>query len=114
MDLPARDVPVPAHLSEAAQASLGVRFPTPQAYPQAFDHEAWRSLIATRDARMLSMAPARPVGAATIETVDLGTAEPHVIEAGPHGGFQDAAPEDREIGGEIQRFFSDVGAGAIR
>src|SRR6202007_6957 len=31
-------------------------------------------------------------------------AELHVMEAGPHGGFMGAAPEDREIMAEVRRF----------
>ena len=32
------------------------------------------------------------------------TAELHVVEAGPHGGFLGAAPEDAEIMAEARRF----------
>lgn len=72
MHVPARDVPVPAHLSEAAQTSLASNVPVPQAYPPLFDHEAWRSMIAAQNARLLAMPHAQPAGAATVETVDLG------------------------------------------
>jgi len=35
------------------------------------------------------------------------TAELHVLEAGPHGGFFGLSPEDAEIAGEIRRFITE-------
>jgi acetyl esterase/lipase len=35
------------------------------------------------------------------------SAEIHVIEAAPHGGFFGSAPEDSEVIGELRRFFEE-------
>jgi acetyl esterase/lipase len=47
--LPAREIPPPAHLSEAARAVLATARPSRGAWPAAADKEGWRRLIAASD-----------------------------------------------------------------
>jgi len=57
--IPARSLPLPVHVSEAARAMLA-QPPTlmPPAYPAAGDHQAWRAHIAGVDAMLIAaMAP---------------------------------------------------------
>jgi acetyl esterase/lipase len=56
LQVPARDIPVPQHLSAQAQAFLSLPRPAEtQPYPPLDDAEAWRRLIAERDQMILQM-----------------------------------------------------------
>src|SRR2546425_704120 len=48
--LPAREIPPPANLSEAARAALATPRPSRGRWPEPSDKEAWRRLIAASDA----------------------------------------------------------------
>jgi len=53
--LSARDIPLPAALSDAARAMLSLNLPGDGAMPALDDHDAWRRLIAQRDAAGAAM-----------------------------------------------------------
>src|SRR3954452_20383447 len=68
----ARDIPVPAHLSDEAQAMLSMPMMEPRAYPALDDHEAWRKMIAVQDDFMLTMMSEHAARvAADVETIDV-------------------------------------------
>lgn len=72
LHVPARDIPVPTSVSPEAQAFLGMDMPPPTAdYPALGDTDAWRALIAERDALMAplieAMATDLDVAAARLE-----------------------------------------------
>ena len=50
LHVPAREVPVPSHLSPIAQLILGMEAQQEAAYPALDDLAGWRSLVASRDA----------------------------------------------------------------
>jgi monoterpene epsilon-lactone hydrolase len=53
--VPAREIPVPAHLSDQARAVLGVQLFESAGYPPQDDAAAWRAMIAKQDAALLAM-----------------------------------------------------------
>ena len=70
--VPARDVPVPTSLSEQAQALLAMGVSKPQSeLPPADDLEAWRALVAERDA-MVTEAALGIVGTSVTGAVETG------------------------------------------
>jgi len=73
LHVPAREIPVPAHLSPQAQAWLSMVPPSQtSAYPALDDAEAWRQRIAVSDAMIMQMyiGGRSPAGLA-IEAVDI-------------------------------------------
>jgi monoterpene epsilon-lactone hydrolase len=97
--LPARDIPVPSSVSEQAQAMLAMGPLMPEEeYPPLDDHDAWRALIAERDAAVLAMLTAARPGAADpgalaaqVDEIDLGGFPVHVVL--PAG----VSPGDRRV-----------------
>ena len=65
-------------------------------FPPTFLQSGTRDLFLSNTVRMH-----RALRAAGI------TAELHVIEAGPHGGFFGSAPEDAAVAAELRRFFAE-------
>jgi len=55
LHVPAREIPVPAHLSPQAQAWLSMPRPTGAGYPALDDAEGWRRHIAASDAMIMQM-----------------------------------------------------------
>jgi acetyl esterase/lipase len=55
VSLPAREIPLPSALSEAARAVLAGGVRAEEVMPALDDHEAWRALIAQRDAASAAM-----------------------------------------------------------
>ena len=56
LEVPARDIPVPASVSPEAQAVLGMGLLSPPTgYPPVDDLEAWRALVAAQDAVVTAM-----------------------------------------------------------
>jgi epsilon-lactone hydrolase len=62
MHVPKRDVPVPAHLSAAAQAVLSQPFPPPSQSPALDDKEGWNASLAQREAFLAQMLAGRTDG----------------------------------------------------
>lgn len=67
--LPARDLPVPAHVSPQAQAVLSMPWAGESAYPPLEDAEAWRAMIASQDQMVLGMVGPR-AAAADVDVVE--------------------------------------------
>lgn len=55
LHVPARDIPVPGHLSPEAQAWLAMPRPAGSGYPALGDAEAWRQYIAASDTMIMTM-----------------------------------------------------------
>lgn len=71
LHVPAREIPVPTSVSPQAQAILGAGQLLPDSpWPPVADRDAWRALIAERDAMIPNEAPAMMVSACwgTVET----------------------------------------------
>jgi epsilon-lactone hydrolase len=81
LHVPARDIPVPASLSEEARGILAMgRLQPPTEWPPVDDLDAWRALIAERDA-MVPPGTAGPMAASCFGTADTGvSAETEVID----------------------------------
>nr|WP_308162995.1 alpha/beta hydrolase [Nocardia alni] len=105
--LPTREIPVPASVSEQAQAilALGPLAPTPQ-WPGLDDPDAWRTLIAELDGTALRMAPGSGAPAG-VEEISVGRARVFVIT--PEG----IAPGDRRVYLEIHGGAFIQGGGEI-
>lgn len=68
--VPARDIPVPAFLSDVARAYLGPGMPSPP-YPPIEDKAAWRALVSATDEAVLPFLSGMMAHAqATVETRD--------------------------------------------
>jgi acetyl esterase/lipase len=84
LSVPARDLPVPAHLSPEAQAMLALPFGEARDYPPIEDADAWRKMIATQDEFMMSVLGDRAAGvAADVELIDVDGVR--VYDIRPHG-----------------------------
>ncbi len=98
--LPQKQVPPPVHLSDEARAVLAMPRPAPGTYPDPADTDAWRRLIAARDAaaaegrqafagRLTAAVAARDLGGVpTYEGTPQGprlTSDRHVV-VDIHGG----------------------------
>jgi acetyl esterase/lipase len=59
LEVPPRSIPVPSHLSEAAQAILAMGPLGDGSFPALDDHEGWRRMTKERDALVGSMLQAR-------------------------------------------------------
>lgn len=100
--VPARDIPVPAHLSAEAQAWLAMpRAAGTPGYPALDDAGAWRDYIAASDAMIMRMYMHRqPLVPCTIRDLSEGTARGYEII--PEG----ARPADRRV-------YLDIHGGAL-
>src|SRR5579872_3160666 len=79
VSLTAREIPPPAHISDAARAVLATPRPGTGAYPALDDKEAWRRLIAQRDAASAAMsAPFAARLKADVEARTMGGAPVYV------------------------------------
>jgi acetyl esterase/lipase len=74
LHVPARVIPVPAHLSPEAQAILSHTFPETGGYPPLDDIEAWRAHIAASNAVILQMIGLRPTASLTVRELRAGGA----------------------------------------
>lgn len=82
-EVPARTIPVPAHLSEEAQAVLSMDLFDESTYPDVDDHAGWREMISARDAVILPMFESMAAGVvADVDDTEVGGATVYVI--GPH------------------------------
>jgi acetyl esterase/lipase len=96
LHLPAREIPVPGHLSPAAQGVLGMKMPAEEGYPALDDLAGWRALVARREAALLPMIEALAGDvAADDEQLDVDGVVVHAIT--PHG----LAAGDRRVYLEI-------------
>ena len=100
LHVPARDIPMPIHISPQAQAMLA-RGPG-QPFPDLplDDLDAWRKKIAEMDENVLAMTAALPAANdATVEEIDVDGAHIYVIT--PKG-----------VGADDRRVFLDIHGGA--
>ena len=82
--VPARSVPVPAHLSPEAQAILSITMIESSVSPAIDDADEWRTMIAAQDEFMVSMMAERAGRvAARVETITVDGVR--VYEITPHG-----------------------------
>jgi acetyl esterase/lipase len=80
LHVPARDIPVPAHLSPEAQAILAMGPLPPFDAPALDDLAAWRATIAERDQQVAAMtAGSAPAVDASIEELDVDGARVFAI-----------------------------------
>ena len=80
LEVPARTIPVPAHLSPEAQAVLSMDLFEAATYPDADDHAAWREMVSARDAMILPMFEAMASGVvAEVDEIQVGEATVHVV-----------------------------------
>ena len=78
LHVPARDIPVPAHLSHEARSVLAMAPMEPRELPALDDRDGWRTTIAARDEAVLSMIAeqASRVAADSAEMTQAGTVGP--------------------------------------
>jgi monoterpene epsilon-lactone hydrolase len=101
LQIPARDIPVPAHLSPEAQAWLGMPRASGGGRPALDDPEGWRQLIAASDAMMMQMYLHRePSVPCAIRELHEGEAKGY--EVIPEG----LSPDDRRV-------YLDIHGGAL-
>jgi epsilon-lactone hydrolase len=107
LHVPARDIPVPAHLSHEARSVLAMAPMQPRELPALDDRDGWRTTIAARDEAVLSMIAeqASRVAADTAE-IDLDGVIVYVIT--PQGTPDD----DRRVFLEIHGGGFITGGGA--
>ena len=81
LHVPARDIPVPAHLSPQAQAILAMAPPSEQpVFPAVDDVEGWRALIARTDEMILAMMSGRASQvAADVDEIDVDGVRVYLI-----------------------------------
>jgi monoterpene epsilon-lactone hydrolase len=84
LHVPAREIPVPAHLSEQARAVLGVQLFQSAGYPALDDAAAWRAMIAKQDATLLTMT-AGLVANAAVDVKEIAQDGFGVYAITPHG-----------------------------
>jgi epsilon-lactone hydrolase len=88
--LPARDVPIPASISDAARAVLAFGARPPMQFPALDDAEGWRALARHLDAELLGMLAgiaADHEAAASIAERDIGDVPVFTID--PHAASSD-------------------------
>jgi epsilon-lactone hydrolase len=72
LHVPARDLPIPASISPAAQAIMAMRRPPPPDYPALGDKPAWRAYAAAINGTMLPLMRERGAHvAAAVEELDV-------------------------------------------
>ena len=101
--VPAREIPIPAHISEPARIFLAAAGMQPHVpLPEATDVETWRRAAAAWDKRILPMIEPLLAGLPIqLETIQVGACDVHV--ATPHGL---AGPAARNA-------FMDIHGGAL-
>jgi len=120
LEVPARTIPVPAHLSAEAQAVLAMDLFESSSYPDLDDHAAWREMISARDAMIQPMFESMASGVtADVEEIEVGGAAVHVV-------VPDEIDDDSQVilslhggalilgGGESCRFSGVSQAGTLR
>lgn len=85
LQLPAREIAVPASLSPQAQAVLGAPMPGPAPYPDLEDKAAWREYIADQDAALLGFVSQMPLAAAAgaVDVDEVIVGEARVFQVTP-------------------------------
>jgi epsilon-lactone hydrolase len=92
LQVPARAVPVPAHLSPHAQAVLSIGAIPADAWPALDDHEAWiRSREERNETTLAAVAPQANAIAADVKEITVGETTIYVITPA------DAPPSDRVL-----------------
>jgi acetyl esterase/lipase len=82
--VPARDIPIPASVSPAAQAIMAVSRPPPPPYPALDDLTGWRAYAAATNQAILPALQARAAKvAADVEVVEAGAVP--IVAVTPHG-----------------------------
>jgi acetyl esterase/lipase len=119
LHVPAREIPVPTHMSPAAQAWLAAPRPLGADYPALDDALGWKRRIAATDAVILQMFASRP--AFVGEVRDLSEGGARGFELLPSG----VDPADRRVyleihggalvmgGGDVCRTMATVAAGVV-
>ena len=108
LSVPARDLPVPAHLSPEAQAMLSLPFGESRDYPAVEDADAWRKMIASQDEFMLSMMADRAASVeADVELIDVDGVRVYDIRPQGHD------PADDRVYLEIHGGALIMGGGAV-
>jgi acetyl esterase/lipase len=108
LHVPARDIPVPAHLSPQAQAFLSLPPRTGADYPALDDAEGWRRHIAQSDAMIMQMfLGGRTAFAGSVH--DLREGEARGFELVPAG----VGPGDRRVYLDIHGGALIMGAGEV-
>src|ERR1700712_2073346 len=112
LSIPARETPVPAHLSPAAQATL-VSIPSPVDYPPIEDKAAWKAYVAKADEQVQTML-ANIGGSPRAEVIERNLDGVPVYIATPDDSGWEHRPVTLEIhggaliscGGEICRYLA--------
>lgn len=92
--VPARQIPVPSHLSPEAQQALAAGSVEQRPFPALDDPDGWRTFVAARDQTILRMLTGRAAAVAAdadIEEVGIGGARVYAVT--PDG----IAPDDRRV-----------------
>jgi epsilon-lactone hydrolase len=100
LHVPARDIPMPTHISPQAQAMLARGPGEPFPDLPLDDLDGWRKTIAVMDENVLTRIAGWPVADASVEEIDVDGA--HVFVITPTG-----------IGGDDPRVFLDIHGGAF-
>ncbi len=109
LHIPARDIPVPAHLSPEARAWLAMPRPAGGAgYPALDDTEGWRAYVAASDAMIMQMYMHRPP-AVPCAIRDLSEGAARGYEIIPEG----VAADDRRVYLDIHGGALIMGAGGV-
>jgi monoterpene epsilon-lactone hydrolase len=118
LHVPAREVPVPASISDEAQAVVATRLPAaPPERPDLHDSDAWHRQIDEHTANMLAMIGSRADALPfRTRTLDLGEFCVHVVT--PDGVSEESGPAVLEIhgggfinlGGELCRILATSAA----
>jgi acetyl esterase/lipase len=82
LHIPARDIPVPPHLSPEAQAILSITPPERPTFPALDDADGWRAVVASTNEMIKGMMGAH-TAAADVEEIDVDGA--HVYAMTPPG-----------------------------
>lgn len=83
---PARDIPIPGHLSPQAQAFLAIEMPEAPPYPALDDAEGWRAHVARSNQMVGPSALERASSlAADVEDIEVDGARVYVVT--PHGAL---------------------------
>lgn len=105
--VPAREIPVPTHVSQGAQARLAAARPLGAGYPALDDTEGWKRHIATADAVILQMLADHPPFVGEIR--DLSDGGARGFELVPAG----VDPADRRVYLEIHGGALVMGGGEV-
>jgi monoterpene epsilon-lactone hydrolase len=101
LQVPAREIPAPGHLSQIAQTMLAMPRRFNMTYPSLDDHQGWKQLIAATDAMIAQgFAAMRPPFPGEVREVSEGAARGYDIIPEGHD------PADRRV-------FMDIHGGAL-